>query len=67
MDYFVNAMNNCSSPIHHFIVTVDDHSHKLSQTLNKLKKTITNIDDIQSMDVTPHDDISIDKLCWCGQ
>jgi len=60
-------MNSCSSPIHHFIVTVVGHSHKLSQTLNKLKETITNSDDIQTMDVTSHDDISIDELCWCGQ
>ena len=58
-------MNICSSPIHHFIVTVVNHSHKLSQTLNKLKETITNSGDIQTMDVTSHDDISIDELCWC--
>ena len=65
-DYFVQTMNSCSSPIHHFIVTVVSHSHKLSQTLNKLKETITNSGDIETMDVTPHDDISIDELCWCG-
>ena len=65
-DYFVQTMNKCSSPIHSFILTVANHSHKLSETLNKLKETITTNDDIQTMDVTPHDDISIDELCWCG-
>ena len=66
-DYFVQTMNSCSSPIYNFIVTVVNHSYKLSQTLSKLKETITNSGDIQTMDVTPHDDISIDELCWCGE
>jgi len=66
-DYFISTINSCSSPIYNFILTVEYHSHKLFQTLNKLKKTITSSDDIQVMDVTPRDDISIDELCWCGQ
>jgi len=60
-------MDSCSSPIYHFTVTVGSHSHTLFQTLSELKETITNSDDMQTMDATPHNDISIDELCWCGQ
>jgi len=66
-DYFVKTMDSCFSPIHNFIVTVVNNSRKLSHILNKLKETVKNGDNTQTMDVTPDHDISIDELCWCGQ